>query len=448
MISRLYERYAGQGILSKTENTLKRRRHYAKSSSFFMAVLFTVLCGLAAVILGYFINYFAKGHLVDSTEAVLNSEIRYIESRSPIFPLPKHNDRLYVLMTDDGQLPDSVPANFQRLSEGVLIFDVNNGRRFAAKIHTLNSGQKLLIGTDITSVAEDFQFMQWLGIASIIFVVIVVFVSFLISVFVVSGTNQIADTARDIIATGDLSRRVNFSSRWDDLGNMAVVLNMLLDRVEQLMHSVRQVSDNIAHDLRTPLTRMRNNIEELQKSQPENGNYNTLLDESDRILTTFSALLRISRIETEQQRRHFKTVQLNEILNDVIEFYEPLAEQKNITVEADISAVEYFGDKDLLFQAFANILDNAVKYSEENAKIHLFLTAHADHKKIVMTNVDAYVSEDDIKHLFKRFYRAEKSRSTNGTGLGLSLVAAVVGLHNGYVSAENTDEGFSIITIL
>jgi len=425
------------------------RRRYAKSSSFMMALLFTVLCGAVAVTLGYFINYFAKGHLVHSAQAVIDSEIKYIETLGDIPPQPVDDSRLYIPLDSNAELPASLSAPQKFYVEGLLVLRMpENDKRYAARVHTLHNDHKIMVATDITDMANDYDFMQWIGIASIAFVMIVVFVSYIISIFVVNGTNNIASTAYDIIHTGDLSRRVEVSARWDDLSNVGVVLNLLLDRIEELMHGVRQVSDNIAHDLRTPLTRMRSHIDALQKRQPEHEEYAKLLNEADQILSTFNALLRISRIETEQQRSQFQVLDIDTVLKDVIEFYEPLAEDKHITINCDIERATLHGDRDLLFQAFANIIDNAIKYTPEDGIITLNATKQDNAIHIRIENSSVMVDEHDLPKLFHRFYRADKSRSQQGTGLGLSLVAAVIKLHNGTVSAHNTPNGFQIITQL
>lgn len=426
-----------------------KRRRYARSSSFMMALLFTVLCGAVALTLGYFINYFAKGHFVHSTQAVLDSEIRYIELLGRAPDNGAHKERLYIPLDDDGSLPDDFPKPDKILTEGLLVFSIpQDNTQYAARIHTFDDGRKVLVGTDITEIAHDFNFMQLIGIASIAFVMIVVFVSYLISIFVVNGTNKIAETAYDIIRTGDLSRRVNMHSRWDDLGNVAVILNMLFDRVEELMRGVRQVSDNIAHDLRTPLTRMRSHIESLQKQKLDEDEYGKLLHEADQILNTFNALLRISRIETEQQRSQFTQINLEDIIRDVTEFYEPLAEEKNIKLALMASPAPFYGDRDLLFQAFANILDNAIKYGDENGQIKIDLQRDDTKNIITFENTGAHIPQDALTRIFDRFYRTDESRNKPGAGLGLSLVQAVVTLHGGAVSAQNTDSGVKIITYL
>ena len=428
-------------ISSKTES-----RRYIKSSSFVMALLFTVLCGLAALSLGYFINFFAKGHFVDSTEAVLDAEIRYIEAIGPENSVS--TEQLYLFLKNDGSLPDGVPSEFSRLAEGILVFDYPaDGKRYAAKIHTMPNQRKILVGKDITEIAQDFKFMQWLGIASICFVMMVVFVSYIISVFVVSGTNKVANTAREIINTGDLSRRLDVGSRWDDLSNMAAVLNTLLDRVQELMQGVREVSDNIAHDLRTPLTRMRNHIESLQK-QYGHKDYQELMDETDQLLDTFNALLRISRIEAEKQRSQFANVDLKALLEDVVAFYEPLAEDKSITLGANLSETSLHGDRDLLFQAYANLLDNALKFTPRKGSVNITLNVKEGQACVSVSDTGAGVAKEDTDKIFQRFYRSEKCRSTSGTGLGLSLVSAVIELHGGTIEAQNTNPGLTIITIL
>jgi signal transduction histidine kinase len=422
-----------------------RGRRYTQSSSFVMAVLFTILCGVTALSLGYFINYFAKGHFVQSTEAVLDSEISVLEMFGTTKNLQSKNSTIYIPLHESESLPVDISKSVSRLAEGIIVFDhPEKNRRYAAKVHTFADGQKMLVGFDITDISKDFDFMQWLGGASIIFLMIVVFVSYFISFFVVSGTNKIASTAQEIIGTGDLSRRVDIGSKWDDLGNMASVLNMLLARVEELMHGVRQVSDNIAHDLRTPLTRIRNKIEALNDSDGKD----ELLRDTDQLLRTFNALLRIARIESEQQRSQFVNFDLKALMGDVVEFYEPLAEEKNIDIKSDLSEASYFGDRDLLFQAFANLMDNAVKFSPSGGLVDVRLYKTNEQIMIKITDSGPGIAENEKEKIFDRFYRSEKSRHSPGTGLGLSLVVAVIKLHGGAVKVQNENPGLSIVTSL
>jgi signal transduction histidine kinase len=414
-----------------TSETHIKRRHYARSSSFQMALLFTVFCGLAVFVLGYFTYYFTRGHFIHSTEQIIDTEIKYALSQPQIPPAQTRDaSRLYLEFSRDSGPPDIMATEVSRLQEGIIVFrHADNQRLYAAKIHTLNSGKFLLVGVDITEVEADFRFMRWLSIVSIILIALVVLGSYVISVFVVRGTNNIANTALDIIETGDLSQRIDMDARWNDLGHMAGVLNQLLERIEELLTGVRRVSDNIAHDLRTPLTRMRSRLEELRDKAPDNENYLALQNEVESLLAVFNALMRIARIETEKKRSHFDTVDLAALLEDVVSFYEPLAQDKNIDLAHDLKSADMHGDRDLLFQAYANILDNAIKFTPQGGRIEIVLRQNAEGIRVSVADSGHGIADADKGRVFGRFYRSDEARSSAGTGLGLSLVLAVVDLH-------------------
>jgi signal transduction histidine kinase len=188
---------------------------------------------------------------------------------------------------------------------------------------------------------------------------------------------------------------------------------------------------------------MRNKIEDLEDSQKKD----ELLNEADHMLVTFNALLRISRIESERQRSHFKTIDIKALLEDVIEFYEPLAEERHIEISVALENGQITGDRDLLFQAYANILDNALKFTPSNGKITITLE-NKENLVISIADTGDGLDPEDIEKIFDRFYRADKSRNTAGTGLGLSLVKAVIELHDGKVFAEDNAPGLKIITVL
>lgn len=412
-----------------------------------MALLFTLLCGLSLFILGYFGYFFARGHFINGTEAVIDTEIKHL-SENQAYYASDNMDRLYIPFGPDGEVPTLVSGEIHRLKEGMIVFEhPQTLKTYAAKIHTFDSSHKILVAVDITEIQQEFRFMQWLSIVSIALIMLVVLVSYLISVFVARGTNRIATTAQNIMDTGDLSKRLEVSSRWDDLGKMSATLNLMLDRIEELMGGVKLVSDNIAHDLRTPLTRLRNHIEAAKKDNSESVK-DALLNEADQLLNTFNALLRISRIETEKKREHFQSLALRPLLEDVIALYEPLAEIKHIAIKQQLLDATYVGDKDLLFQAYANILDNAIKYTPENG--HITITMNNDHKHctIVLEDSGGGIAENDLGKVFQRFFRVDSSRSSSGTGLGLSLVQAVFDLHHGLLKLENTLSGLRVITKL
>ncbi len=435
-------------------------RHYTQSSSFKMALLFSVLCGAAVLILAYFSYYFYRGHFVHGTEAVLETEIRHLSTLDDYGVLEdslENSGRVYLLYDRTGQKItgniDKKPAELTHLAEGTIVF-TRAGQRYAAKIHSFPDGRRMLIGVEISDVERDYTLMKWLSILSIVLMVLVVAVSFVISAFVVGRTNRIANIARRIMRTGDLSERIPVHSRWDDLSNMASVLNELLERVEFFMQGVRQVSDNIAHDLRTPLMRMRNTIEKLGQSEAVRRDvsaqqeYVKLAHEADHLLNTFNALLRISRIESGKQSGVFESVNLQQLCHDVIDFYEPLAEEKNIALTGDLTPVNYRCDRDLIFQALANLMDNAIKFTPENGAVSLAVREDGARAVLEIADTGPGVPEGELEKIFQRFYRAEGSRSAPGTGLGLSLVAAIVCLHGGRIEAVNADSGLRIRIVM
>ena len=273
----------------------------------------------------------------------------------------------------------------------------------------------------------------------------VIAVSFFISVFVVSRTNRIARTAHEIMETGNLAQRIEVDSRWDDLSYLSSVLNSFLERNQDLVEGVQRVSDNIAHDLRTPLTRLRNNLEDLKKqhSGASADSADALIAEADHILGTFNALLRIARIETAQQRS-FAPVVLDGLLHDIVDLYEPVAEQKGMRIALSATPVIYTGDKNLLFQAFANVIDNAIKFGARDSAIDI--TLQGDHTAITCSVRDRGpgIAMDERDNVFRRFYRGEQSRTTQGNGLGLSLVQAVIALHGGRITLEDANPGLMV----
>lgn len=281
-----------------------------------------------------------------------------------------------------------------------------------------------------------------LCLCAIALMLAVIVISFFISVFVVSRTNRIARTAHEIMETGNLAQRIEVDSRWDDLSYLSSVLNRFLERNEDLVQGVQRVSDNIAHDLRTPLTRLRNNLEDLKAKSTEAAaeQADALIAEADHLLGTFSALLRIARIETAQQR-NFAPLSLDGILRDIVDLYEPVAEQKNMRITLDAEPTTYTGDRNLLFQAIANIVDNAIKFGAPDSAIDVHL--RSDQTAIVCSVRDRGqgIAADERDNVFRRFYRGEQSRSQPGNGLGLSLVHAVVALHGGRIELADANPG-------
>lgn len=364
------------------------------------------------------------------------------------------NDFLYFLKDNKenyiaGNLAKWPTDNIEFVKNGVLDIQAILGDKYSgqpgqsngseeraiAMIIEFSNGDSLLVARSVQDIEFAVALAQTTSWVMIVIVFVVAITSLGVAYYVVSRINKIADTADDIITTGNLSDRIYIESKWDDLSKLSLVLNQLLDKIESSVRAITAVSDNIAHDLRTPLTRLKGHIEALE----ENKEKNRLLDECDNILAIFNSLLRISDIESSTKVAGFSKVLLNEIVSDAVDLYSPLVEAKNITLrfEADVIK-EFIGDKDLLFQSFANVLDNAIKFTPENGQIDVKLKQASTHIVFSIDDTGIGVTADNIPKLTRRFFREEQSRSTSGNGLGLALVNAIVTLHNGKIWFERS----------
>ncbi len=250
------------------------------------------------------------------------------------------------------------------------------------------------------------------------------------------------------IMVGDLSERINVSDQQGDFRELAYNINHMLDRIQSLMNGVKQVSDNVAHDLRTPLTRLKNHLADLQQDLGAESQEQVrhLIEEADGLLATFNALLRIAQIESGSRRSGFSQLDPRVILLDVVELYEPLADDKSLRLNMDFQAgLEIAGDRDLLFQAFANLLDNAIKYTPAKGEIELRLVAMGKMIHVTVADSGPGVPQADKKRVFRRFFRVDASRGVEvGNGLGLSMVMAVIKLHGGAILLTDNSPGLKV----
>lgn len=272
---------------------------------------------------------------------------------------------------------------------------------------------------------------------------------FLISIFVVTRINRITNTANEIIATGDLSKRLDVDSRWDDLSFLAGVLNEMLDKIETLMSGVQHITDTIAHDLRTPLARLRNNLERISiqtinDQQKTDEEILPLIHEVDGLIKTFNSLLSLSSLESGRQSLAFELFDLEKVLIDAIDFYQPLAEEKNQIFVVATQPIQYLGDRDLLFQVIANLLDNAIKFTPRNGKIEVKVESHNDCNIISIADNGPGIPGTSIEKVFERFYREQDQQHQAGSGLGLSLVQVVLDMHHAEISLEDNNPGLKV----
>jgi len=335
-------------------------------------------------------------------------------------------------------------------------------RRLAfANVFRLPGGYRLIVGRDIEDRRELSRLirttMLWgLGVMAIVGIG----GGYWVSRRLLARIDNLSATTRTIME-GDLAGRLPVSGSGDELDRLAQSLNLMLARIEQLMAGLREVSDNIAHDLKTPLNRLRNRVEEaLREPYDEAANRETLertIEEADGLIKTFNALLSIARLEAGAGGENREKLDLAALVSDVAELYEPVAEERGIALKAEASTpIAIHGDRQLLGQAITNLIDNALKYGAPTAEggngwapeVGVRAETHDGEAEIIVTDRGPGVPAAERERVLARFVRLEASRSEPGSGLGLSLVAAVARLHGGSLRLEDNEPGLRVVLTL
>jgi signal transduction histidine kinase len=308
----------------------------------------------------------------------------------------------------------------------------------------------LAVGTDLKQIEELEEaivtaFIWTVGIAALLGIV----GGTLLSRAFLRRVDVIVRTAEAII-DGDLTRRVPLGGTGDDLDRLAATLNQMLDRIEMLMESLRQVSTDVAHDLRTPLSRLYQRLEEARQLARTMTDYDAALDaalhEAQGLLETFTALLRIAQVEDASPRAGFSEVDLSAIAETVADAYRLDAEEAGHDLSSAVAhEVTVSGDKELLTQALANLVENSLRHTPPGTRIRVSLDRHSNTEAVLAVEDNGPgVEESDLHRLTGRFYRSERSRTTPGNGLGLTLVSAVADLHDARLTLATLNPGLRV----
>jgi len=364
---------------------------------------------------------------------------------------------LYLVTTPTGQL---IAGNVGALMPGVMAssgwietayrrLDERDNATHRALVHVsqLSGGFRLLIGRDLEERRRLFGIVahaaQW---SLLVVIVLGIGGGIFVARRVLRRIDAMTGTTRRIMA-GDLSGRLPVGRSGDELDRLAENLNAMLERIEALMMGLKEVSDNIAHDLKTPLTRLRNRAEEALAKSGCEADYRAALErtieESDGLIRTFNALLMIARAESGQARGNMDDFDAADVAIGIHELYEPLAEDDGMTLRLKTVSAPLHGNRELISQALANLVENAIKYGKP-ATVSAGSVVSLDAKQIVIearregdqvllsvTDHGPGIPEADLKHAVERFVRLDSSRSQPGSGLGLSLASAVATLHGG-----------------
>jgi signal transduction histidine kinase len=317
------------------------------------------------------------------------------------------------------------------------------------KYAPLADGHHLLVGHDIQYL-DRFADNVAIGLASAaaIFLILAAAAGISTARRSVARIEAINATSRKIMRSG-LGERIPLRGTGDEWDGLAENLNSMLDRIGELVETNRQVSDNVAHDLRTPLTRVRGRLERACNQQIDVDRYRSLVNDTisdlDEILTTFSSLLRISQIEARDRTAAFRDIDLSEIVREVVELFEPTAEEKAIRLQLSVGeVVSVVGDRDLLFDAISNLVDNAIKHGGDHGEVTIAVAQCADGPVLSVSDRGSGIPVEERRHVLRRFYRLERSRNRPGNGLGLSLVSAVANLHGAQIIMADNSPGLRI----
>lgn len=443
------------------------------TSAFRLAAIYFALFATSVLALLAFIYFSTADFVEHQTEETIDAEIRglaeqyrerglaglitLIEERvASARRTPSHIDDTLYLITDPLLRP--LAGNLEKWPDaaergnGWIGFPVEDTRNGAiqkddarASVIVLPGNFHLLVGRDLRE-ARLFRerITQTLAWAALITLGLGVAGGLLMTHNMLRKVDAVNRTSAGIIH-GDLSQRVPLSGSGDEFDQLAQNLNAMLDQIEQLMAGMRQVTDNIAHDLRTPLARLRARLEVTLIEKPDASRYADALRETiaeaDNLLGTFNALLSIAEVEAGSRREGLVVVDLAEIARNVAELYEPVADEKGLALKLDIAdSLQVRGDRHLLSQALANLLDNALKYTPEGY-VALSAIANGEMARVEVADSGPGVPAERREAVFDRFVRLERSRSTPGNGLGLSLVRAVAKLHDGAVWLEDNQPG-------
>jgi signal transduction histidine kinase len=419
------------------------------------AMLYAAVFGVSALALAVFLWWATAGLLDRQTDAAIATDAQGLAERWNEGGLPALlgtiQDRLVENVDDNAiyllvdRSMHAVTGNLEHWPAAVTLnhdwFELpveRAGNRSMARLHIfdLPGGYHLLVGRDVQVRAQ----LRTLLTDALLWALLVVMIlgtggALLVRSLIHRTLANVSDTAAAISA-GDLTRRVPLSGRGDEFDRLAETINDMLDRIARLMDGVREVSNAIAHDLRTPITRARTRLEDAATHAQGADDLRAAIERAqgdlDGVVAVFQALLRIAEIEAGARRSSFAMVEVTDLLRDLCELYSAAAEDEGISLALDCPpSLHLRGDRELIQQAVANLLDNAIKFSPAGKAITLGASHQGSFVRIVVADQGPGIPEADRTRAMERFFRGEMARHTPGSGLGLSLVLAVAQLHGG-----------------
>ena len=334
------------------------------------------------------------------------------------------------------------PTTLDLLMDGQMLQVRADGYR-------LQNGDYLLVGQDTATLRQmNALILRTFAVEIVITLILAALGTAIVSMTVLKRVDTVNRTARAIMA-GELSQRVPVRGTQDEFDELAEAMNAMLDRIEDLMRSMRQVSNDIAHDLRTPLTRLRQRLEHATRRDKTVAELHEVLahaiQQVDSILETFGALLRIAQIEAGAPVAGKTVVDASKLVTAIVEDFSPAAEDRGLQLEADVGKnLKLSGDPELLTQMVVNLVENAIRYCPPGARIRVQANPVGDQVELAVCDTGQGIPPQERENVLRPFYRLESSRTTEGSGLGLSLVAAIAKRHEAKLSLGDNEPGLRV----
>jgi signal transduction histidine kinase len=434
-----------------------------QTQAFRIVLIYVLLFAFSVTALLAFTYWNTRRTLDSQTDQIIEAEITGLDEEYRHFGLPglvetvrarsPHQGQALYLLVDSlhhyvagnldswpqisGAPGDMVEFDFERSVNGKM-----EGRRARGRLYALPGDFTLLVAQDVHDrYLTERMFTTTLPWTVVLILLLGTAGGALISRNILRRLDTINRTSGEIIA-GDFSRRVPLTGSGDEFDVLAENLNRMLDRIERLMKGLREVTDSVAHDLRTPLNRLRNRLEEsaarLSAQGAQASEIERAIAETDQLIGTFNALLLIAETDAGTTRAAMSALDLGEVAADVVELYEPLAEENKVALTLiPEPPVVIEGNRSLIAQALANLVDNAIKYTPMGGKVRIRAAVTADGVDLSVADSGPGIPAEDRPRVTERFVRLEASRNSPGTGLGLSLVAAVAHFHNAELVLED-----------
>jgi signal transduction histidine kinase len=430
-----------------------RHLQFIQSNTFRWASVVAGVFAAFIIALFGFIYWQIDGYLVTRSDRMITTQIGYFTALPPGRRLEAIEDHLRQdsrgvqfagLFGIDGH---RIAGNMEHLPPGLAIDAPVQSVKIArmdqpdrgdqmvrALARRIQNGDVLVIGRNVDEAREISHVVgQALALGLLPAFCLCLLAGAWLSVRAQKRVEEVNQRVQRIIA-GDLRERLPYRNVDEPFSKLAVIVNGMLDEMEAMINALAGVGNDIAHDLRTPLTRARLALERGRTNATTLELLQAVTDKAisgiDQSLTTITALLRLAEIENSRRSAGFGDVRLHEMLREVCDIYEPIAENKDVALRVDIKQeVNVRGDRDLLIEAVANLVDNAIKFTPERGKVNIELVLGENESIVRITDTGCGISEEERDAVLRRFYRSDKIRNTPGVGLGLNLVAAIVRLH-------------------